>query len=154
MMRVSMICAAAVSLTALSAPALAADDAEMDALANQMIALCDAALGPQGLEGAAQEAGVTLEAFDFPVADRDITASDQALALPHAAGLSIWTGKRDGETVCVMGAQDDNLRVVREVEAKLRAEDRNIAHNTVNLAFGFFSRGASSVRVVELAADR
>ncbi|EAP89391.1 hypothetical protein OA2633_09004 [Oceanicaulis sp. HTCC2633] len=154
MMRVSMICAAAVSLTALSAPALAADDAEIDALANQMIALCDAALGPQGLEGAAQEAGVTLEAFDFPVADHDITASDQALALPHAAGLSIWTGKRDGETVCVMGAQDDNLRVVREVEAKLRAEDRNIAHNTVNLAFGFFSRGASSVRVVELAADR
>ena len=96
-MRVSMICAAAVSLTALSAPALAADDAEIDALANQMIALCDAALGPQGLEGAAQEAGVTLEAFDFPVADHDITASDQALALPHAAGLSIWTGKRDGD---------------------------------------------------------
>jgi len=154
MTRFSMICAAAVSLTALSAPALASDDAETDALANQMIALCETALGPQGLDGAAQEVGATLQAFDFPVADRDITASDRALALPHAEGLSIWTGTRDGETVCVMGAQDDNLRVVREVEAKLRAEDRNIAHNTVNLAIGFFSRGTASVRVVELAAER
>ncbi|WP_440958631.1 hypothetical protein ACFELO_00555 [Oceanicaulis sp. LC35] len=154
MMRVSVICAAAVSLTALSAPALASDDAQTEALADQMISLCDAALGPQGLEGAAQEIGATLKAFDFPVADRDITASDRALVLPQAEGLSIWTGMRDGETVCVMGAQDDNLRVVREVEAKLRAEDRNIAHNTVNLAFGFFSRGTASVRVVELAASR
>ena len=142
---------AALVLSVCSAPALAA---EPDALADRMIALCDAALGPQGLEGAAQDIGATLEAFDFPVADRDITASDQALVLPHAEGLSIWTGMRDGERVCVMGAQDDNLRVVREVEAKLRAEDRNIAHNTVNLAIGFFSRGTSSVRVVELAADR
>ena len=104
-MRVSMICAAAVSLTALSAPALAADDAEIDALANQMIALCDAALGPQGLEGAAQEAGVTLEAFDFPVADRDITASDQALALPHAFG---WGSRASWTSVTgrAAGSQD------------------------------------------------
>ncbi len=153
-MRFSVICAAAVSLTALSAPAVASDDAQTEALANQMIALCEMALGSQGLEGAAEEIGVALAPFDFPVAERDITVSEQALVLPHAEGLSIWTGQRDGETVCVMGAQDDNLRVVREVEAELRAEDRNIAHNTVNLSFGFFSRGTSSVRVVELAASR
>ncbi len=143
----------ALALTAFSAPALANDGTEAEALANQMIALCDLALGPQGLEGAAEEIGVALAPFDFPVAERDITVSEQALVLPHAEGLSIWTGQRDGETVCVMGAHDDNLRVVREAEARLRAEGRPVVHNTINVSFGLFRRG-NSVRVVELAAQR
>ena len=153
MFRAACLSFTALALTAFSAPALANDGAEAEALANQMIALCDLALGPQGLEGAAEEIGVALAPFDFPVAERDITVSEQALVLPHAEGLSIWTGQRDGETVCVMGAHDDNLRVVREAEARLRAEGRPVVHNTINVSFGLFRRG-NSVRVVELAAER
>ena len=153
MFRAACLSFTALALTALSGPALANDGAEAEALANQMIALCDLALGPQGLEGAAEEIGVALAPFDFPVAERDITLSEQALVLPHAEGLSIWTGQRDGETVCVMGAHDDNLRVVREAEARLRAEGRPVLHNTINVSFGLFRRG-NSVRVVELAAQR
>ena len=153
MFRAASLSFTALALTAFSAPALANDGAEAEALANQMIALCDLALGPQRLEGAAEEIGVALAPFDFPVADRDITVSEQALVLPHAEGLSVWTGQRDGETVCVMGAHDDNLRVVREAEARLRAEGRPVVHNTINVSFGLFRRG-NSVRVVELAAER
>lgn len=153
MFRTACLSFTAMALIALSAPALASDEAEVEALANQMMTLCDIALGPEGLEGAAQEIGVSLAPFDFPVAERDITVSDQALVLPHAEGLSVWTGQRDGETVCVMGAQYDNLRVVREAEARLRAAGRPVIHNTVNVSFGLFRRG-NAVRVVELAAER
>lgn len=153
MFRTACLSFTAMALIALSAPALASDEAEVEALANQMIGLCDMALGPQGLKGAADEIGVALAPFDFPVAERDITVSEQMLVLPHAEGLSVWTGQRDGETVCVMGAQDDNLRVVREAEARLRGEGRDVVHNTVNVSFGLFRRG-NSVRVVELAAER
>jgi hypothetical protein len=151
MTRSSCLSFAALALTAFSAPAWAIQDADPNALSNQMIALCETALGPQGLEGAAEEIGVTLADFDFPVDGRDITVSEQALVLPHAEGLSLWTGRRDGETVCVMGAWNDNLRVVREAEARLRAEGRTVVHNTVNVSFGLFRRG-NSVRVVELGA--
>lgn len=153
MFRTACLSFTALVLTTLSAPSLASDEAEVEALANQMIALCDGALGPQGLEGVADEIGVALAPFDFPVAERDITVSEQILALPDTEGLSVWTGQREGEGVCVMGAQDNNLRVVREAEARLRAAGRPVIHNTVNVSFGLFRRG-NSVRVVELAAER
>ena len=87
MLRAACLSFTALALTALSAPALASDDAEAEALANQMTALCDIALGPQRLAGAAEEIGVGLATFDFPVAERDITVSEQMLVLPHAEGL-------------------------------------------------------------------
>lgn len=151
MMRSTCLSLAALALATSGAPALAVQDADPSALAAHMIALCETALGAEGLEGAAADSGGQIEAFDFPVDDRDITRSDRALVLPAGEGLSIWLGRRDGQDVCVMGAHDDNLRVVREVEARLRGEGRNVVHNTVNVSFGLFRRG-NSVRVVELAA--
>ena len=144
---------AAVALSLTATPMLAAQDADPAALANHMIALCETALGADGLEGAAAESGGRIEAFDFPVEGRDITRSDRALVLPAGEGLSIWLGRRDGQEVCVLGAHDDNLRVVRMAEARLRSEGREVVHNTVNVSFGLFRRG-NSVRVVELAAER
>ena len=58
---------AAVALSLSATPMLAAQDADPAALANHMIALCETALGADGLEGAVAESGGRIEAFDFPV---------------------------------------------------------------------------------------
>ncbi|WP_421860744.1 hypothetical protein [Oceanicaulis sp.] len=143
----------ALALSLFGAPALAVQDVNPTALAAQMIALCETALGSEGLDGAERDSGGRIEPFAFPVNDRDISLSDRALILPAAEGLSLWLSERDSQPVCVMGAQNDNLGVVREVEARLRAQGRTVAHTTVNVSMGLMRRG-NAVRVVELAAER